>query len=59
MACFPSSHWVGASVIKNWDPFVSGPELAIDKIPAPEIVDKISENTCGEYKDSMNRSQYK
>ncbi len=35
MACLPSSHCVGASVMKNWEPFVSGPELAIDRIPAP------------------------
>ena len=28
-ACFPSSHEVGARVIKNWEPLVSGPELAI------------------------------
>lgn len=35
IACFPSSHWVGASVMKNWDPLESGPELAIEMIPAP------------------------
>jgi hypothetical protein len=35
IVCFPSSHWVGASVIKNCDPFVFGPEFAIDNIPAP------------------------
>mgnify|MGYP007063932233 CR=1 FL=1 len=38
IACLPSSHCVGASVIKNWDPFVLGPEFAIDIIPAPEII---------------------
>jgi len=36
IACFPSSHCVGASVIKNWDPFVFGPEFAMDNIPAPK-----------------------
>lgn len=35
IVCFPSSHCVGASVMKNCDPFVSGPEFAIDNIPAP------------------------
>lgn len=34
IVCFPSNHCVGASVIKNCEPFVSGPELAIDNIPA-------------------------
>lgn len=36
IVCFPSSHCVGASVIKNWEPFVFGPEFAIDNIPAPK-----------------------
>lgn len=36
IACFPSSHCVGASVIKNWEPFVFGPEFAMDNIPAPK-----------------------
>ena len=31
----PSNHGVGASEIKNWLPFVLGPALAIDAIPAP------------------------
>ena len=35
MVCFPSSHGVGASVMKNWLPFVFGPLFAIDKMPAP------------------------
>ena len=35
MVCFPSSHCVGASVKKNWEPLESGPLFAIDKIPAP------------------------
>lgn len=35
MVCFPSNHWVGTRVIKNWLPFVSGPLLAMDKMPAP------------------------
>lgn len=35
--CLPSSHCVGASVRKNWLPFVSGPALAIARIPAPTI----------------------
>lgn len=35
IVCFPSSHGVGARVIKNWDPFEFGPEFAIHKIPAP------------------------
>jgi len=36
--CFLSSHCVGAKVMKNCEPFVLGPELAIDKIPAPKII---------------------
>jgi hypothetical protein len=36
IVCFPSSHCVGASVIKNWEPFVFGPEFAMDNVPAPE-----------------------
>ncbi|TGO21525.1 hypothetical protein BPAE_0215g00170 [Botrytis paeoniae] len=35
IVCFPSNHGVGANVIKNCDPFVFGPEFAIDNIPAP------------------------
>lgn len=35
MVCFPSNHGVGASVMKNCDPLVLGPELAILRIPAP------------------------
>lgn len=35
IACFPSNHCVGANVMKNCEPFVSGPELAIERIPAP------------------------
>ena len=35
MVCFPSSHGVGASVMKNCDPLVFGPLLAMDKTPAP------------------------
>lgn len=35
MVCLPSSHWVGARVTKNWLPLVSGPALAIARIPAP------------------------
>ena len=35
MACFPSNHCVGARVMKNCEPLVFGPELAIDKMPAP------------------------
>lgn len=35
--CLPSSHCVGANVRKNWLPFVSGPALAIARIPAPTI----------------------
>lgn len=38
IVCFLSSHWVGANVMKNCEPFVLGPELAIDTIPAPEII---------------------
>lgn len=33
--CFPSSHWVGARVRKNWLPLVSGPAFAMARIPAP------------------------
>lgn len=35
MLCFPSSHCAGPSVRKNWLPLVSGPALAIARIPAP------------------------
>lgn len=31
----PSSQGVGARVMKNWLPFVLGPELAMESIPAP------------------------
>lgn len=34
--CLPSSHCVGARVKKNWLPFVSGPALAMARIPAPK-----------------------
>ena len=30
--CFPSRNCVGASVMKNCEPFVSGPEFAIEMI---------------------------
>ncbi|KAH9529206.1 Eukaryotic translation initiation factor 3 subunit E, variant 2 [Dermatophagoides farinae] len=33
--CLPSSHSVREVVMKNCDPLVFGPELAIDRIPAP------------------------
>jgi len=33
--CLPSNHGVGASVMKNWLPFVLGPELAMERMPAP------------------------
>ena len=35
MVCLPSSHGVGARVMKNCDPFVLGPLLAMERIPAP------------------------
>lgn len=35
MVCLPSNHGVGASVMKNCEPFVLGPELAMLRIPAP------------------------
>ena len=38
MACLPLSQSQGASVMKNWLPLVLGPELAIERMPAP--VDK-------------------
>jgi hypothetical protein len=31
--CFPSNHGVGMVVIKNYDPFVLGPALAIESNP--------------------------
>ena len=49
IVCFPSSHGVGARVIKNWLPFVFGPLLAIAKIPAPTIFN------CG-FNSSSNAS---
>ncbi|KYN11525.1 hypothetical protein ALC57_16308 [Trachymyrmex cornetzi] len=33
--CFPSSQSVLAVHMKNCDPFVFGPELAIDRVPGP------------------------
>ena len=33
--CLPSNQGVSTVQIKNWDPFVFGPALAMDKIPAP------------------------
>src|SRR5690606_16520551 len=33
MVCMPSSHGVGTVVMKNWDPFVFGPELAMASLP--------------------------
>lgn len=33
--CFPSSHSVFVVHMKNWDPFVPGPALAMDRIPGP------------------------
>ena len=35
IVCFPSSHGHGFSDTKNCDPFVFGPEFAIDTTPAP------------------------
>jgi hypothetical protein len=32
--CFPSNHGVGTVVMKNCDPFVFGPALALLKTPA-------------------------
>eukprot|EP00955_Chlamydomonas_euryale_P014031 151325-Chlamydomonas_euryale.AAC.10 len=31
--CFPSSHDVFAVVMKNWEPLVLGPALAMDRYP--------------------------
>src|SRR5215469_17053967 len=33
MVCLPVSHDVGATVMKNWQPLVLGPELAIASLP--------------------------
>src|SRR5258708_11165142 len=33
IVCLPVSHCVGATVIKNWHPFVLGPLLAIASLP--------------------------
>ena len=35
IVCFPSNQGHGARVMKNCEPLVLGPELAIDSIPAP------------------------
>lgn len=35
MVCLPSRAAAGASVMKNWEPFVSGPLFAIESTPAP------------------------
>ena len=35
IVCLPSRNGAGASVMKNWDPLVLGPELAIASTPAP------------------------
>jgi hypothetical protein len=34
IVCLPSNQGVGAKVMKNCDPFVSGPEFAMDTMPA-------------------------
>jgi hypothetical protein len=36
MVCRLSSHGVAATVRKNWLPFVPGPELAMESLPAFE-----------------------
>ena len=36
--CLPSSHDVLTVHMKNWDPFVSFPALAIDRIPVAQCV---------------------
>ncbi|PON93901.1 LOW QUALITY PROTEIN: hypothetical protein TorRG33x02_102910 [Trema orientale] len=33
--CFPSSHGASAVQMKNWDPLVPGPALAMDRTPGP------------------------
>ena len=55
----PSNHWVGANVMKNWLPFELGPELAIDKIPAPVCFKSlcISSSNCGPYIDPPPRPE--
>lgn len=35
MVCLPSNHCAGANVMKNWLPLVSGPALAMARMPAP------------------------
>ncbi len=37
-ACLPSSQGVAARVMKNWDPPVLGPALAMDRTPSPECL---------------------
>ena len=46
IVCLPSSHCVGASVMKNWLPFESGPLLAMDSIPAPDTTSHTTVNHC-------------
>ena len=33
--CLPSNQEVSVWVMKNWDPLVPGPALAMDRIPGP------------------------
>lgn len=57
MVCLPSNHCVGASVMKNWLPFVSGPALAIAKIPAPKT--EIGESHLMCYPENSDVSKQK
>jgi hypothetical protein len=41
MVWLPVSHGVGATVMKNWQPFVFGPEFAIASLP-------VLSKRCGE-----------
>merc|ERR1719270_253021 len=52
--CFPSNHSVFAVQIKNCDPFVFGPLLAIESIPGPVCFkSKFSSGNCVPYIDLL------
>lgn len=45
--CLPSRNSAGAVVMKNWQPFVPGPELAIERSPGPVCLTlKFSSSNC-------------
>ena len=55
--CFPSSHWAGAQVMKNWHPFVLAPVFAIDNSPAASCrIVRFSSANCRKYLEFWKRT---